>query len=137
MRSSAVVDPAIAAFIEQIGTGTNAAADSTAGLILRLLARVSRLERAVEVLRKQPKPTMRAKTYDGAPQTRIIETGIDFDGHPVRIEERVRRPRGRPSGARDHAPRARRRKPEGAALFHREDIEGLVEPPVLDPDWDR
>ena len=124
MRSSAL-DPAIIAFVEQVAAGANAAADSTAGLLLRLLSRVSRLEQAVEVLRKQSKPAMRARTHDSAPPTRIIETGIDFDGNPVRIEERIRRPRGRPAGSRDHAPRARRRRPEGSALFHREDIEDL------------
>ena len=139
MRSSVVTDPAIIAFIEQVSAGTNASADSTAGLILRLLSRVSRLEQAVEVLRKQPKPAMRARTHDSAPPTRIIETGIDFDGNPVRIEERIRRPRGRPAGSRDQVPRARRRwdrKPEGA-----EDIENLeslaASDALLDPNRDR
>jgi hypothetical protein len=137
-RSAAVTDPAILRFVEQVSAGTNTAADSTAGLILRLLARVSRLEQAVEVLRKQPKSTMRARAHDSAPQTRIIETGIDFDGHPVRIEERIRRPRGRPSGSRDQAPRARRRwnrKPEGAEDI--EDFGGLAaSDALLDPDFD-
>jgi hypothetical protein len=146
MSSSATVDPAIAGFVARLGAVPNIAADSVAGLILRLLARVSRLEQAVqqhgkklEALAKQPKPTTRARTHDAAPQTRIVETGIDFDGNPVRIEERIRRPRGRPAGSRDQVPRARRRwdrKPEGA-----EDIENLeslaASDALLDPNRDR
>jgi hypothetical protein len=135
MRSSAL-DPAIIAFVEQVAAGANAAADSTAGLLLRLLSRVSRLEQAVEVLRKQSKPAMRARTHDAAPQT-IIKTGLDVFGVPEVIRERVARPRGRPSGSRDLVPRTRRwpRKPEGE-----EGVEDLgrfaASDALLDPSWD-
>jgi hypothetical protein len=135
---SANVDQAVLAFVTRLSDGPNIAADSIAGLVLRLLGRVGRLEQAVqqhgkklEALAKQP---VRTRTHD-TPQTRVLESGIDFDGNRVTIEERIRRPRGRPSGARDHAPRARRRKPEGAELFHREDLEHLAEP-VRDLEWD-
>ena len=139
MRSSVVTDPGIIAFIEQVSAGTNAAADSTAGLLLRLLNRVARLERAVEAL-KQPKPPARARTHDSAP-THVIKTGVDFlDGgpNPVRIEQRVARPRGRPSGSRDQVPRVRRwpRKPEGEEDV--EDLGGLAaSDALLDPARDR
>jgi hypothetical protein len=110
--------------------------------MLKLAVRVAKLEREVvaqgemlERVRKQP--AIRPRTNDSSPQTRIVESGIDCYGVPEVIVERVRRARGRPSGSRDHAPRARRRKPEGVELYHREDIEALAEPPLLDRDWDR
>jgi hypothetical protein len=35
------------------------------------------------------------------PAPTLVETGIDMDGDPVRIEHRIKRPRGRPKGAKD------------------------------------
>jgi len=133
-RSAAVTDPALARFIEQVTDGSNAAADSVAGLILRLVGRVSHLEKTVsdqasklDKLAKHPQSSARAKTYDSRP-TKIVETGVDMDGHPVRLEERVRRPVGRPKGRRDTHQRHRRPPSE----VHHEPAElGL-----LDPDWD-
>ena len=138
-RSAAVADPALARFIEQITDGSNAAADSVAGLILRLVGRVGRLEQTVsdqgsklDKLAKHPQPAGRAKTHDSR-STRIVATGVDMDGHPVRIEERVRRPVGRPKGRRDTHQRQRR----GARVVHPE-LEELRTAGVslLDPDFD-
>ena len=53
-----------------------------------------------------------------------------MDGAPVRIEERVRRPVGRPKGRKDDVPRQRRypRKSEPESM--------AAELGLLDPDWD-
>jgi hypothetical protein len=145
--SCPVVDPHLIRFVEQVSAGANAAADSIAGLLLRLLGRVGSLEKTVQAqaskldeLARQPKPA-RARTHDGAAVK--VETGVDMAGNPVRHEIPVKRPRGRPAGHRDAAPRVRRwrHKPEGRGLYHREDLEAVgglvaVELPVLDPDWD-
>ena len=147
-RSAAVTDPAIAAFVEQIAAGTNVAADSVAGLILRLVTRVGRLEKTVseqgsklDKLARKPWPAKPARTASA----RVVETGIDVaTGAPVRLETKASRPRGRPTGRRDATPRARRwhRKPDGRAVHRREDIEDLgrlvaADVPTLDPEWDR
>ena len=147
-RSAAVTDPAIAAFVEQIAAGTNVAADSVAGLILRLVTRVGRLEKTVseqgsklDKLARKPWPAKPARTASA----RVVETGIDVaTGAPVRLETKASRPRGRPAGRRDATPRARRwhRKPDGRAVHRREDIEDLgslavADVPTLDPEWDR
>jgi len=155
-RSAAVTDPAIAAFVEQIAAGTNVAADSVAGLILRLVTRVGRLEKTVseqgsklDKLAQKPKPahaqsSVRARRP--APMDHgVVKTGIDVaTGAPVRLETKASRPRGRPTGRRDATPRARRwhRKPDGRAVHRREDIEDLgslavADVPTLDPEWDR
>jgi hypothetical protein len=138
MRSS-VVDPAIITFIEQVNAGTNAAADSTAGLLLRLLGRIGKLEKTVETqgamlekVRKQP--AMRAKTHDSAPAY-ITKTGVDCYGVPEVIEQRVRRPKGRPRGARDGQPRARR-KPAVAFKDIETQLIGPLAAGLLDEDFD-
>ena len=135
-RSAAVTDPAIAAFVEQIAAGTNVAADSVAGLILRLVTRVGRLEKTVseqgsklDKLARQPRSAVRARTHD----SRVVETGVDVDGHPVRLEERVGRPVGRPKGRRDTHQRQRR----GARVVHPEfDELRTAGVSLLDPDFD-
>ena len=129
-RSAAVPDPALARFIEQLTDGSNAAADSVAGLILRLVGRVGRLEQTVsdqgsklDKLAKQPRPAGQARTDD----SRVVKTGIDVDGRPVRIEERVPRPVGRPKGRKDDVPR-RRRYPHKAAPESMPAELGLLDP---------
>jgi hypothetical protein len=140
--SRSAVDPHLVRFVEQVSAGANAAADSVAGLLLRLLGRVGSLEKAVQAqaskldeLARQPKPA-RVRTHDAAVVK--VETGIDMAGAPVRHEIRVRRPRGRPAGHRDAVPRVRRwrHKPDGRDLHHQEDL-AAVAVPMLDPDWDR
>jgi hypothetical protein len=135
---SRTVDPAIARFVEQINAGANAAADSVAGLILRLVTRVGALEKTVtaqasklETLSKQPKPRgspVRARTHDAAPVTRI-ETGVDAFGNPVRHEIQVRRSRGRPKGSRD----SYQRPPRAPHNL----VEAELSSTYIDPDWDR
>jgi hypothetical protein len=110
MSRSVVTDPIIARFVEDVAAGANAAADSVAGLVLRLVGRVTTLEQRLETqdgkiakidkLARQPRP---ART----PPPTLVETGIDVYGDPVRIEHRIKRPRGRPKGARDRFPRSR------------------------------
>jgi len=147
---SAATDPALARFIEQITDGNNAAADSVAGLILRLVGRVGRLEKTVsdqgsklDKLARKPPPAVRAR--NPVPMDHRVKTGIDAaTGSPVRFETKDSRPRGRPPGRRDATPRARRgyRKLDGRALHHREDVEDFggfttADVPTLDPEWDR
>jgi len=51
---------------------------------------------------------------------RVGETGIDMHGDPVSIEHRIRRPRGRPKGAKDRYQRPARRPgivPPAASSF--------------------
>jgi len=135
-RSAAATDPALAHFIEQVTNGSNAAADSVAGLILRLVGRVGRLEQTVfeqasklDKLAQQPRAAGRARTDD----SRVVKSGVDVDGHPVRIEERVRRPVGRPKGRRD----AYRRQRRGPRVVHPEfDELRTAEAGLLDPDFD-
>jgi hypothetical protein len=132
-------DKAVLSFVTRLSDGPNVAADSVAGLVLRLLGRVGRLEQAVqqhdkkfEALAKQP--AMRARTHDAAPQT-IVKSGIDCYGVPEVITERVRRPKGRPPGARDHTPRARR-KPAVAFKDIETQLIGPLAAQLLDPDFD-
>jgi hypothetical protein len=54
-------------------------------------------------------------------------TDIDMAGHPVRIEERIRRPRGRPKGARDSYRRPAR---------SRHNLEAEINSYFVDGDWD-
>jgi hypothetical protein len=126
---SIVTDPAVAQFVERVSNGVDSAADSIAGLMMRLVSRISRLELKVETqdgkiakidkLARQPRPVRK-------PPPVRLETGVDMDGNPVRIEHRIKRPRGRPKGARDRFQRRRA---------------GIVPPPparhIVDPDWDR
>jgi hypothetical protein len=136
MRSA--VDPHLIRFVEQVSEGTSAAADSVAGLILRLVTRVGNLEKAVtaqasklETLGKQPRGTpARAKVHDHRPQMRTVESGLDMHGDPVRIEERVRRPRGRPAGSRDSY---QRHRPPRAP----HNLEAELSSAYVDPDWDQ
>ena len=120
-----------ATFLSRLCDGAGSLPDSIAALIFRLAARVTRLEQTTSVqadkirkLEKQPRPDPDVvRTYD----SRVVKTGLDVDGHPVRIEERVRRPVGRPKGRRDAYQRHRRPPSEA----HHEPAElGL-----LDPDW--
>jgi hypothetical protein len=131
MPRSVITDPLIARFVEDVAAGANAAADSVAGLVLRLVGRVTTLEQRLEtqdgkiakidkLARQQP------KLPRSLPPVRL-ETGIDMDGNPVRIEHRIKRPRGRPKGARDRYQRQTRRP-------------GIVPPApsshLLDSGWD-
>jgi hypothetical protein len=127
---SIVTDPAVAHFVERVSNGVDSAADSIAGLMMRLVGRISRLELKVETqdgkIAKIDK-LARAKPVRKPPPT-VVETGIDVrDYTPVRIEHKVKRPRGRPKGARDSYLRPRR--------------SGIAAPApsshILDPDWDR
>ena len=130
-RSAAATDPALAHFIEQVTNGSNAAADSVAGLTLRLVGRVGRLEQAVtkqagKLDKLARKPAVRAKNYDSRP-TRIVETGV-HGWRPGADRRAGPPPLGRPKGRRD-THRRHRRPP---AEVHHEPAElGL-----LDPDWD-
>jgi len=128
---SAAIDPAVTTFLSRLCDGAGSLPASIAALIFRLAVRVTRLEQTtaaqadkIKKLEKQPRTAERARTYD----SRILKSGVDVDGHPVRIEERVRRPVGRPKGRRDTHQRQRRPQSE----VHHEPAElGL-----LDPDWD-
>jgi len=129
--SSAAIDPAVTTFVSRLCDGAGSLPDSIAALIFRLAARVTRLEQTtsaqadkIKRLEKAPKSAGRARTYD----SRVVATGVDVDGHPVRIEERVRRPVGRPNGRRDTYQRHRRAPPDAQ---HEPAELGL-----LDPDWD-
>ena|SRR5215831_11728591 len=129
---STAIDPAVTTFLSRLCDGAGSLPDSIAALIFRLAARVTRLEQTtaaqadkIKKLEKQPRLAGRAKAYD----SRVVKSGVDVDGHPVRIEERVRRPVGRPKGRKDDGPRRRRylRKSE-------QEVRELTA--VLDPDWD-
>ena len=108
MSSPVVADPVVAQFIERVAAGANAAADSVAGLVLRLVGRVTTLEQRLETqdgkIAKIDKLARQPKLARTPPPT-LVKTGIDMDGNPVRIEHKIRRPRGRPKGARDRYPR--------------------------------
>jgi hypothetical protein len=103
------LDPAAIQFVETVARGAASAGDSVAGILIRLLARVSALEKlakaqALELdrLRKMPRLPLTA-----APRE-VVETGIDVrDGSPVRLERKVSRPVGRPKGSKDSRPRKR------------------------------
>jgi hypothetical protein len=131
MPRSAVTDPVIARFVEDVAAGANAAADSVAGLVLRLVGRVTTLEQRLETqdgkIARIDKLARQPKLPRNPPPVRL-ETGIDMDGNPVRIEHRIKRPRGRPKGARDRYQRQSRQL-------------GIMDPPparhIVDPDWDR
>jgi hypothetical protein len=94
MSSPIVADPTIVKFIETVAAGANAAADSVAGMLLRLASRSGRVEQTlaqraekIKKLEREPKSPRRAPM-------RVVETGIDVrDGSPVHIEEQVKRPR--------------------------------------------
>ena len=128
---SAAIDPAVTSFVSKLCDGASSLPDSIAALIFRLASRVTRLEQTtsaqadkIKKLEKQPRSAGRGSTYDG----RVVKSGVDVDGNPVRIEERVRRPVGRPKGRRDIYKRQRRASHEA----HPEPAElGLI-----DPDWD-
>jgi hypothetical protein len=131
MSRSVVTDPLIARFVEDVAAGANAAADSVAGLVLRLVGRVTNLEQRLETqdgkIARIDKLARQPRLPRTPPPVRVVESGVDArDGGPVYIEQRVKRPRGRPKGARD---RFQRRRP------------GIVPPPparhIVDPDWDR
>jgi len=75
-----------------------------------VFGRVTNLERATEEqatriervakLARQPRPVRN-------PAPVRIESGVDVYGDPVRHEIKIRRPRGRPKGAKDRFPRSR------------------------------
>jgi hypothetical protein len=67
----------------------------------------------VQLIFKLPRP---------APPVRL-ETGVDVYGDPVRIEHKIKRPRGRPKGARDRFQRPSRKH-------------GIVPPALIDPGFD-
>jgi hypothetical protein len=117
------IDPAAIKFVEEIAKGASSIPDSIAGILLRLLGRVSSLETTskqhalkLDKLAKQPR-------WPGSlpePTLQKTLTGIDAaTGAPVRIEPK--RPVGRPPGSRDSA----KRRPRGAELFHKEDLQLL------------
>jgi hypothetical protein len=94
--SSVITDPAIAQFVERVAAGTNAAADSVAGLVLRLAGRVGALERKVEAQSNQIAKIGKLARAKPAPVVSLapIMTGIDTaTGAAVRIEPK--RSRGR------------------------------------------
>jgi hypothetical protein len=108
---SSVVDPAVVKFIETVSNGADTVADSIAGIVVRLLGRVTSLERKLETqdskIAKIDKLARQQPKLPRNPPPVRLETGIDMDGHPVRHEIKIRRPRGRPKGARDRFPRSR------------------------------
>ena len=130
MSSPVVADPVVAQFIERVAAGTNAAADSVAGLVLRLVGRVGALEKTVEAqaaeLKRVDKLARAKPKLPRTPPPVRLETGVDVYGDPVRIEHKIRRPRGRPKGSRDR--------------YERQTRAGIVPPApssyLLDGGWD-
>jgi len=108
---SVIADPVIAQFVERVAAGANAAADSVAGLVLRLVGRVGALEKTVEaqgVRLKQVDKLARTKLAPVVVPLTPIMTGIDTaTGAPVRVMPK--RSRGRPLGSRDRIQRSSRR----------------------------
>jgi hypothetical protein len=128
MSSPVIADPVVAQFIERVAAGTNAAADSVAGLVLRLVGRVGALERKVEAQSSQIAKIdklVRAKPAPIVPVAPIM-TGVDVEtGAAVRIMPK--RSVGRPLGSRDRRPRPSRRHHNLAAE---------VSSNIVDADWD-
>jgi hypothetical protein len=123
------VDPVVRSFVEAVNHEDAATTtDTVGGLFLRLINRVGALEKTVEQqavkLKQVDKLARQPRPVRNPPPVRL-ETGVDVYGDPVRIEHKIRRPRGRPKGARDRYPRRT----------------GIVSPPparhIVDPDWDR
>jgi len=108
---SVIADPVIAQFVERVAAGANAAADSVAGLVLRLVGRVGALEKTVEaqgVRLKQVDKLARTKLAPVVVPLTPIMTGIDTaTGAAVRVMPK--RSRGRPLGSRDRIQRSSRR----------------------------
>jgi hypothetical protein len=126
---SIVTDPAVIRFIETVNNGVDTAADSIAGLVLRLVGRVSTLEKAVEAQAarlKQVDKLARARRAPVAPLAPIM-TGIDVaTGAPIRVQPK--RSRGRPLGSRDTYQRPSR------ARHH--NLQAEVSSNLVDDDWD-
>ena len=77
---SVIADPAVVKFIETVGNGASAAADSVAGLVLRLVGRVGALEKTVEaqgVRLKQIDKLARTKLAPVVVPLTPIMTGVD------------------------------------------------------------
>jgi hypothetical protein len=127
---SVIADPVIAQFVERVAVGTNAAADSVAGLVLRLVGRVGALERKVEAQSSQIAKIDKLARAKPAPVVALapIMTGVDTaTGAAVRIMPK--RSRGRPPGSKDRHQRPPR------ARHH--DIEAEISSNhILDDDWD-
>ena len=128
---SVIADPAVVKFIETVGNGASAAADSVAGLVLRLVGRVGALEKTVEaqgVRLKQVDKLARTKLAPVVVPLTPIMTGVDTaTGAAVRIMPK--RSRGRPPGSKDRYQRPPR------ARHH--DIEAEISSNhILDDDWD-
>jgi hypothetical protein len=129
--SSVITDPAVIRFIETVSNGADTVADSIAGIVVRLLGRVTSLERKLETqdskIARIDKLARQPKLPRNPPPVRL-ETGVDVYGDPVRHEIKIRRPRGRPKGSRDRYQRQTRQL-------------GVMDPPparhIVDPDWDR
>jgi hypothetical protein len=130
---SSATDPGVLRLLDAIAAGTTAA-DSVGALVLRLVQRVSLLERTsqqhaqqLDKLAKEPQipwalaeaPKPKAVGVD-MPAPGETMTGIDATGASVRIS--TPRPRGRPPGRRDSHPR---RKPIAVVptWSHREDLD--------------
>ena len=128
---SVIADPAVVKFIETVGNGASAAADSVAGLVLRLVGRVGALEKAVEaqgVKLKQVDKLARTKLAPVVVPLTPIMTGVDTaTGAPVRIMPK--RSRGRPRGSLD----TYKRPPRGRHHDHQAEMSNNH---VVDSDWD-
>src|SRR6516225_1359946 len=120
MSRSVVTDPVIAQFVERVAAGANAAADSVAGLVLRLVGRVGALEKTVEaqgVRLKQVDKLARAKLAPVVVPLTPIMTGIDTaTGAAVRVMPK--RSRGRPRGSLD----SYKRPPRGRHHDHQAEM---------------
>jgi hypothetical protein len=127
---SVIADPAVVKFIETVGNGASAAADSVAGLVLRLVGRVGALEKTVEaqgVRLKQIDKLARTKLAPVVVPLTPIMTGVDTaTGAAVRVMPK--RSRGRPRGSLD----TYKRSPRGR--YHEQQAE--VSSNYVDPGWD-
>jgi hypothetical protein len=128
MSSPVVADPAVLKFVESVAAGANAAADSVAGLVLRLVGRVGALEKTVKEQATKIEKIGKLAQAKSAPIAQLAPTmtGVDVEtGAPVRIMPR--RPRGRPIGSRDTHKRPSRR---------RHNLQAEVSNNLIDDDWD-
>jgi hypothetical protein len=135
MSSSPVVDldPAARRFIEEVSRGAAAVPDSIAGLLLKLAARVTSLERIVgSIALPGLDPSPSCKTAPGIEGRNDGAVGPERDSAPARPAPHAGRPKGRVDSQSRYVPRQR----TGGIWPHREDHEIEVAH-IVDRDWDR